>query len=168
MNLLKRALKVAALGVLMRALGAVFVLAVTLFSFYRYRRGVEPPASTIAPTASAPAFALPTLPPEQTPPPVVYQSSARRDPFRQPRPAPAQVEPEVNLKVTGIVQGLRSYYAVVESELTAGTGYVIRENDVVDSARVLKITRDSVIFEVRSRSSDGKLLSRRVQKHIGL
>ena len=167
MSLLKKVLKVAAVGVLIRALAAVVLLALTLLSVYRYRRAVVAPASTMTRTASVPAFALPTLPTEQAPPPVVYQSSGRRDPFRQPRPATAQTEPVVNLKVTGIVQGPRAYYALVESESPTGTGFVIRENDVVDSARVLKITKDSVIFEVRSRSSEGKLLSRRVQKQIG-
>jgi hypothetical protein len=49
-----------------------------------------------------------------------------------------------------------------------GTGFVIRENDVVGSARVLKITKDAVIFEVETKSREGKPLTRRVQKHIGL
>ncbi|MBI4380609.1 MAG: hypothetical protein HY574_05420 [candidate division NC10 bacterium] len=75
---------------------------------------------------------------------------------------------EVNLKVTGIVRGPRSYYALVESESPTGTGFVIRENDVVESARVLKITKDSVIFQVETTSREGKPLTRRVQKHIGL
>jgi hypothetical protein len=57
---------------------------------------------------------------------------------------------------------------LVESESPTGTGFVIRENDVVDSVRVLKITKDSVIFEVATTSRDGKQLTRRVQKHIGL
>jgi type II secretory pathway component PulC len=82
--------------------------------------------------------------------------------------AAPQKGPEVNLKVTGIVQGPRSYYALVESESPTGTGFVIRENDVVDSARVLKITKEYVIFEVETKSREGKPLTRRVQKHIGL
>jgi len=167
-SLLKRALKVAALRVLIRALGAMLLLALTLFSIYRYKRVVTPPVSTLARAQAVPALALPTLPPEQTPPPVVYQSGGRRDPFRQPRVADPQKGPEVNLKVTGIVQGPRSYYALVESESPTGTGFVIRENDVVDSARVLKITKDSVIFEVETTSREGRPLTRRVRKHIGL
>jgi len=82
--------------------------------------------------------------------------------------AAPQEGPEVNLKVTGIVRGPRSHYALVESEWPTGTGFVIRENDVVNSARVLKITKDSVIFEVETKSREGKPLTRRVQKHIGL
>jgi type II secretory pathway component PulC len=165
--LLKQALKVAGLRVLLGALGAVLLLALTLFSIYRYKRVVSPPVSTLARAQAVPALALPTLPPEQTFPPVVYQSGGRRDPFRQPR-VTVQKGPEVNLRVTGIVQGPRSYYALVESESPTGTGFVIRENDVVDSARVLKITKDSVIFEVETTSREGRPLTRRVQKHIGL
>lgn len=168
MNLLKQVRKVAAHSVLICALGAVLVLALTLFSIYRYKRAATPPVSTLARAQAVPALALPTLPPEQTHPPVVYQSGGRRDPFRQPRVAAPQKGPEVNLKVTGIVQGPRSYYALVESESPTGTGFVIRENDVVDSVRVLKITKDSVIFEVETTSREGRPLTRRVQKRIGL
>ncbi len=45
-------------------------------------------------------------------------------------------------------------------------GYVIRENDVVDSAKVLKITKDNVIFEVKTKSAQGKPIVRYVQKQI--
>jgi len=167
-SVLKQVRKVAAHSVLIRALGAVLILALTLFSIYRYKRVVTPPVSPLARAQAVPALALPTLPPEQTPPPVVYQSGGRRDPFRQPRVAAPQKGPEVNLRVTGIVQGPRSYYALVESESPTGTGFVIRENDVVDSVRVLKITKDSVIFEVETTSREGRPLTRRVQKRIGL
>jgi hypothetical protein len=78
----------------------------------------------------------------------------------------AQKEPTVNLKLTGIVWAPRSYYALVESESPPGIGYVIRENDVVDSARVLKITKDNVIFEVKTKSAQGKPIVRYVQKQI--
>ena len=168
MSLLKQVRKVAAHGVLIPALGAVLVLALMLFSIYRYKRVATPPPSSSARAQAVPALALPTLPPEQTPPPVAYQSRGRRDPFRQPRVAAPQKGPEVNLRVTGIVQGPRSYYALVESESPTGTGFVIRENDVVDSVRVLKITKDSVIFEVETTSREGRPLTRRVQKRIGL
>ena len=167
MSLLKQALKVASPRVLIRTLGSVLVLALALFSIYRYKRAATLPISNPVRAQSVPALALPTLPPEQTPPPVVYQSKGRRDPFVQPRVA-VQKGPEVNLRVTGIVRGPRSYYALVESESPTGTGFVIRENDVVDSVRVLKITKDSVIFEVETKSREGRPLTRRVQKHIGL
>lgn len=168
MSLLKEVRKVAAHSVLIRALGAVLVLALTLISIYRYKRAATPPTPSSARAQAVPALGLPTLPPEETPPRVVYQSRGRRDPFRQPRVAALQKGLEVNLKVTGIVRGPRSYYALVESESPTGTGFVIRENDVVESARVLKITKDSVIFQVETTSREGKPLTRRVQKHIGL
>ena len=168
MDLLKLARKIAEPRVLVRALGAVLLLPLTLILVYRYQRAAAPPVPTSSRAPSVPALALPTLPPEETHPPVVYQSKGRRDPFRQTQAATPQKEPEVNLKVTGIVRGPRSYYALVESESPTGTGFVIRENDVVDSARVLKITKDSVIFEITWKSREGKPLTRRVQKHIGL
>ena len=169
MSPLKQVLKVASLRVLIWALGSVLVLALTLFSiYYRYKRAVTPPPSSLARGQAGPALPLPALPPEQTPPLIVYQSKGRRDPFLQSRVAAPQEGSEVNLKVTGIVQGPRSHYALVESESLTGTGFVIRENDVVNSARVLKITQDSVIFEVETKSREGKPLTRRVQKHIGL
>jgi hypothetical protein len=80
----------------------------------------------------------------------------------------AEMPPRVHLKLTGImteiIRGVRSYYALVESDSSPGTGYVIRENDVVDSAKAVKITKDSVVFEVQTKSSEGKLLTRYVQK----
>jgi hypothetical protein len=45
-------------------------------------------------------------------------------------------------------------------------GYVIRENDVVDSARIVRITKDSVVFEVQTKNSEGKLLTRYIEKHM--
>lgn len=72
----------------------------------------------------------------------------------------------VPLTVTGIIREAQSFYALVESDVSPGMGYVIRENDVVDSAKVVKITRDSVVFEVRARGPEGKLLTRHVEKHL--
>jgi hypothetical protein len=152
-----------------RAVGSVLVLALTLFSIYRYRdAAISPLSDSSARVKSVPTPVLPTLPPEEAPRPVAYQSHGRRDPFRQPRAGTGQMVADVHLKVTGIIRGPRSYYALVESESPTGAGFVIRENDVVESARVLKITKDSVIFEVVTTSRDGKPLARRVQKHIGL
>ncbi|MCI0410078.1 MAG: hypothetical protein L0191_16235 [Acidobacteria bacterium] len=166
MNWLKRVLKVAALRILLRTVGVVVALAAALFAVYR-RAGSPPPTSLPDRAPPAPAAVVATLPPEEKRTPAEYQSSGRRDPFRQSLPEPAQKEPEVNLKVTGIVQGPRSYYALVESELPDGKGYVIRENDVVDAARVLKITKQDVIFEVKTKSAEGKPLTRYVRKPIG-
>ena len=164
LKLAKLARKPAAIRILISALGTIVILAVVIFA--TFRRAGPPPASTQVRVPSAPATAVATLPPEETPPPVVYQSRGRRDPFRQPRVATAQKEPVVNLKLTGIVWGPRFHYALVESETASGVGYVIREHDVVDSARVLKITKDTVLFEVKWKSTEGKSLTRFVQKRI--
>jgi hypothetical protein len=164
-RLLKHALKVGALRLLLRALGVVVVVALAIVA--AYRKGTFPTDSTQARRPAAPAVAMPALPPEEPRAPVVYQSKGRRDPFREPRVAGARQEPGVGLKVTGIVWGQRSYYAVVESETSPDRGYVIRENDVVDSARVLKILRDGVIFEFKTTTADGKPLTRYVRKAVG-
>jgi hypothetical protein len=163
-SLLKRALKFTSLRILISVIGAIVVVALAVFT--AYRRGIAPPASTPASAPPAAAVAVPALPPQETPTPVVYQSRGRRDPFRQPRVETAQKEPTVNLKLTAIVRGPHSYYALVESESPPGIGYVIRENDVVDSARVLKISKDHVVFEVKTKSAQGKPVTRYVQKQI--
>lgn len=96
----------------------------------------------------------------------MYQSRGRRDPFRPSRMMMAEKPQTVHLTLTGIVREAHSFYALVESDLPPGMGYVIRENDVVDSAKVVKITKDSVVFEVQTKSPEGKLLTRYVEKHL--
>ena len=98
--------------------------------------------------------------------PATYQSRGRRDPFRLPRVMTSEMLPTVHLKLTGIIREVRSYYALVESDSSPGMGYVIRENDIVDSAKVVKITKDSVKFEVQTKNSEGKLLTGYVEKHM--
>jgi Tfp pilus assembly protein PilP len=78
----------------------------------------------------------------------------------------AEMPPTVHLKLTGIIREAHSYYALVESESSPGVGYVIRENSVIDSAKVVKITKDSVVFAVQTKNSEGKLLTRYVEKHM--
>lgn len=129
-------------------------------------RGTPPPASPPARALSQPVAPSASSPPEGIQAPVVYQSKGRRDPFRQPRVETAQQEPGVNLKLTGIVWGPRYHYALVESGSEPDKGYVIRENSVVNSAKVLKIARDKVIFEVKGRSAVGKPLTRVVEIHL--
>jgi len=148
---------------LLRALGVIFVVAFAIVA--AYRKAAFTPVRT-PPQAPGPrAVVVATLPQEETRPPISYQSKGRRDPFRQPRGA--KQEHGIGLKVTGIVLGYRSQYALVESESSPDKGYVIRENDIVDSARVLKITRDGVIFELKATSADGKPLTRYVRKVVG-
>lgn len=151
------------LSVLRAAIGAGLVPA--LLAVTACGRGTPPSGSPPARTPSPQMAPIASSPSEVTQAPPVYQSGGRRDPFRQPRVEAAYKEP-MNLKLTGIVWGPRSYYALVESETPPGMGYIIRENDIVDSARVLKITKDTVIFEVKTKSAEGKPLIRYVQKHI--
>jgi len=164
-NLLRQALKRGVLRLALSALGVIFVAGFAIIS--AYRRAAFPPVPTPPQAPATSAVTLATLPPEEPRPPIAYQSKGRRDPFREPRAAAARQEPGVGLKVTGIVWGYRSQYALVESESSPEKGYVIRENDIVDSARVLKITRDGVIFELRTTSADGKPLTRYVRKAVG-
>jgi len=146
--------------------------------------GRETPPPTPSPAQSLPPPAPPiaSLPQEEKegPPstelrtgfdgtqdrPAVYQSRGRRDPFRLPRVMTAEKPPTVHLTLTGIIREVHSYYALVESESSPGMGYVIRENDLVDSAKVVKITKDSVMFEVHMKNSEGKLVTRYVEKHM--
>ena len=166
MSPLKRVLKVAAIRMLFGVIGVVLAVAAAVFSVL-WRRAAPPASSPLERARSAPAVALATLPPEEARPPVVYASRGRRDPFLQSRLQSSQKEPEVNLKVTGIIWGPRAYYALVEPEPSDGKGYIIRENDVVDSARVLKITKQAVIFEVKATSAEGRPFTRHVRKSIG-
>ena len=151
------------LSVLRAAIGAGLISA--LLAVTACGSGAPPPASPSARPPSPQTAPVASSPAEVTQAPSVYQSSGRRDPFRQPRVEAAYKEP-MNLKLTGIVWGPRAYYALVESESPPGMGYIIRENDIVESARVLKITKDTVIFEVKAKSAEGKPLIRYVQKHI--
>lgn len=96
----------------------------------------------------------------------MYRSRGRRDPFRLPRVATTDMPQTVHLKLTGIVREPHSYSALVESESSPGLGYVIRENDVVDAAKVVRITKDTVVFEVHTKNSEGKLLTRYVEKQM--
>lgn len=113
-----------------------------------------------------PAPSVTSLAKEERRSPVAYQSRGRRDPFRPSRVVIGEAPPTVHLTLTGIVRGPHSFYAVVESDVAPSMGYIIRENDVVDSAKVVKITRDSVVFEVQTKNSEGKLIARYVEKHM--
>lgn len=129
-------------------------------------RDATPPPSSPAQRPVQPAPPATSLPNEERRGSVIYQSRGRRDPFRPSRIVMAEKPPTVDLTLTGIVRGSHSFYAMVESEVSPGMGYIIRENDVVDSAKVVKITRDSVVFEVPTKNSEGKLITRYVEKHM--
>ena len=129
-------------------------------------KGAPPPAPAPARALSQPVAPSASSSPEGIQAHVVYQSKGRRDPFRQPRVETAQQEPGVNLKLTGIVWGSRYHYALVESPSEPDKWYVIRENSIVNSAKVLKINRNKVIFEVKTKSAQGKPLTRAVEIHL--
>lgn len=166
MRLRARQGKIRVLQPLLRKTAAGSVVIVSLMTALACERGTSPP--TPSPVQSPPPAAAPvaSLPPEEPAAPAVYQSLGRRDPFRPPRAPTAQKASTVNLRLTGIIRGPHSYYALVESDSSPGMGYVIRENDMIDSARVLKITKDSVVFEVQTKTAERKLLTRYVQKHM--
>lgn len=125
-----------------------------------------PPPSPVQSLSQSKAHPVASAPQEERRSPATYQSRGRRDPFRPSQKMMAEKPPTVHLTLTGIVREANSFYALVESDLPPGMGYVIRENDVVDSAKVVKITKDSVVFEVQTQSPEGKLLTRYVQKHL--
>lgn len=137
-------------------------------------RDTPPPTSSAIPSlpqSTPPIASLPQA--EQEGPfdetqgrPLVYQSKGRRDPFRLPRVLTTDIPRTMHLKLTGIIRESHSYYALVESDSSPGMGYVIRENDIVDSARVVKITKDRVVFEMQTKNPEGKLLTRYVEKHM--
>lgn len=129
-------------------------------------RDAPPPTPSPAQSLPQPAPPIASLPQEEKEDPVAYQSRGRRDPFQPPRVKTTEKPPTVHLKLTGIIREAHSYYALVESESSPGMGYVIREHDVVDSAKVVKITKDSVMFEVQMKNSEGKLLTRYAEKHM--
>lgn len=146
------------------AVGSVVIF--SLVTTLAYSSDTPPPTPSPVQGSSPSPTLDASLQPEEKEAPTVYQSRGRRDPFQPPRVKTAEKPPTVHLKLTGIIQEAHSYYALVESDSMPGMGYVIRENDVVDSARVVKIKKDSVVFEVQTKNSEGKLLTRHVEKHM--
>jgi Tfp pilus assembly protein PilP len=122
------------------------------------------PAQVQNPVIPVPPIA--SLPVEGKESPATYQSRERRDPFRMPQDVAVNKPQTVHLRLTGIIREAQAFYALVESDSTPGMGYVIRENDVVDSAKVVKITKDKVVFEMQTKNPEGKVLTRYVEKHI--
>ena len=130
--------------------------------------GGAPSAPQVPRPAQAPAAkpAAPEAAPEQVKAVYAYEIKNRRDPFRPlitprvetPRAKCLPGQPGLGcidvkeLKLAGVVWGLRGYYALVEAP--NGAGYVVRVNDAVGGdARVAKITPDAVTFEVKGGSA---------------
>ncbi len=122
------------------------------------------PAQVQNPVIPVPPIA--SLPVEGKESPATYQSREGRDPFRMSSSLMEDKLQTVHLRLTGIIREAQTFYALVESDSLPSVGYVIRENDVVDSAKVIKITRDKVVFEMRTKNPEGKVLTRYVEKHI--
>lgn len=146
------------------ALGRVVI--VILVTTTACGRDTLPPTPSSVQVPSPPSAPVVSLPTEDKEAPVLYRSRMRRDPFRPPGAQTVQEAPTANLTLTGIIQGPSSYYALVESNSLPGMGYVIRENDVIDSAKVVKITREGVVFEVHTQTSGRKPFTRYVQKQM--
>lgn len=119
-------------------------------------REQAPPAPAGGP--AKPAAAAPAAKPAA----LAYDAKGRRDPFValvRPKVTEDGKKPCVglecprveDLRLVGIIWQDRAYYALVE--LPNGQGYVIRVNSRVgrdaDAARVTKITKDAVIFEIK-------------------
>jgi len=151
--------------VLQKTAGCAMIISIMAAAWACGRDATMPPLSAVQrhPEDAPPVTSSDK---EENRSPVTYQSRGRRDPFRPSRAVIAETPPTVDLALTGIVQGPHSLYAVVESEIPPRMGYIIRENDVVESAKVVKITKDRVVFEVRTKNSEGKLIARYVEKQL--
>lgn len=129
----------------------------------------ENPSAASPPGSPPPSVAATKAPPPTPPAPsedklqvpvYSYEPKGRRDPFQPPpelspkRPAkakPGLAALEVtDLTLAGIVWEQTDYYALVEAP--NGLGYIIRRGAIIgEDTKVVKITKDSVVFEVRGR-----------------
>lgn len=120
-----------------------------------------PQVATALPSRPAPAPTPPATGPEKTPPTKApeysYDPGGRPDPFA-PLVVPQEREEKgkkglkslqvSELKLTGVVWDKRGYVALVEAP--DGLGYVLKVHDLVgNTARVARITSNSVTFEVK-------------------
>lgn len=124
--------------------------------------GVVPPRP--AAQAKPPAPAASPQPAKPAEPVYTYEAKGRRDPFIAlvtPKVAKTTVKPKgggnlatveiSELKLSGIIWDPAGYYALVETP--SGLGYVLRVNDTIGpDARVAKITKDMVVFEVKGKA----------------
>ncbi len=119
------------------------------------------PQAPPAPATAAPAAGVSAAGPEKTAPAQApeysYNPGARPDPF-VPLVLPQQALEKgkkglqslqiSELKLTGIVWDKRGYVALVEAP--DGLGYVLKVHDLIgNAARVVRITSNSVTFEVK-------------------
>jgi hypothetical protein len=108
------------------------------------RRIVSPPTST---ALEPPAPFAPE-----------YVPRGRRDPFEPVHSLGAEAtEPGArrrsiiaSARLTGIVRGPAGFLALVETP--DGIGYVLRPGDGIEGGRLIQINRDSVLFDITSKS----------------
>lgn len=143
---------------------------------YVYRPAGGAPATTPAGAKPSAPVAPSTIPPAPRPttaaavagdiespvpasPP--YSPRGRRDPFGPPPSAPVtDVDPAArrgsamaSATLTGIVSGPDGPLALVE--LPDGTGYILRAGDGIGEARLIRIGRDSAVFDVPTKAGRG-------------
>lgn len=128
--------------------------------------GVVPPRPAAQAKPPAPAPGTPPAPPAE--PVYAYEAKGRRDPFvplvtpkvaapaAKPKGAGTLATVELSeLKLSGIIWDPRGYYALVETP--SGLGYVLRVNDTIGpDARVARITKDRVVFEVKGKAESSR------------
>jgi len=122
----------------------------------------SPPPATVA--QASPPQALP----EAKPPPLyTYDPEGRRDPF-QPLivASPSKDKGGLNvseLKLVGVILKGRVYYALLEAP--NGLGYIVQIGDVIgNDAKVVRITKDSVAFEVKERRQQARVIEHTLKK----
>lgn len=126
----------------------------------------QPAAPATAPVAQAPAPAAESPRPPAvtspiaqadaalTPPIPNYDSKGRRDPFEPIEVVRGSRGPTVaSAKLTGIVRGSGSHWALVET--SDGIGYILRPGDELGEGRVVDIQRDSIVFTIAPKPGGG-------------
>jgi len=125
----------------------------------------------------------PPPPPTSSPPQEIkpeapvyrYEPKGRRDPF-QPPPELSPKRPSkgkaglaglevTDLKLAGIVWEPTDAYALVEAP--NGLGYILRKGAIIgEDTRVVKVTKDSVVFEVKGRlpREETRMITLRLRK----
>lgn len=126
-----------------------------------------PPPATVAQASPAQASPPQALPEAKSSPLYTYDPKGRRDPF-QPLivASPSKEKGGLNvseLKLVGVILKGRVYYALLEAP--NGLGYIVQIGDVVgDGAKVVRITKDSVAFEVKEHQQQARVVEHKLKK----
>lgn len=107
-----------------------------------------PPPPPPKPAAAPPPPAAARKPEPPRPPEPSYEAKGRRDPFESPeaRRAAASGPTVATAKLTGILRGVQTTLALVET--ADGIGYILRQGDTLGDGRLVEIGADSVVFTV--------------------